>query len=207
MYCKTILFFGFWCYSCIRKLFTFQKEPFTKNITTTIDDKIKDEKQQYDINREAAQTSALSSGKIDKYEFVIDKEILSSDQSRIIEQAHFTYSQLSETFEKQMKTIEDHGIKQVQPLKASKPEENWELESIEGIFLKRMRNNKFKNKINLFQKWEEKTKLKDLIYRANKYKYDFTQFETIRSFSGSIYTGKIATNEIEIDQAICYNIW
>ena len=111
----------------------------------TIDDKIKDENQQYDINREAAQTSALSSGKINKYEFVIDKEIVSSDQSRIIEEAHFTYSQLSKTFEKQMKTIEDHGIKQVEPLKAWKPEENWEVESIEGIFLKRMRNNKFKN--------------------------------------------------------------
>ena len=63
-----------------------------------IDDKTKDEKQQYDINTEAAQTSALSSGKIDKYEFVIDKEILSSDQSRITEQAHFTYSQRSKTF-------------------------------------------------------------------------------------------------------------
>ena len=45
------------------------------------------------------------------------------------------------------------------------------------------------------------------MYRANKYKYDFTQYETIRSFSESIYTGKIATNEIDIDQAICYNIW
>ena len=32
----------------------------------TIDDKIRDEKLQYDINREAAKLSALSSGKIDK---------------------------------------------------------------------------------------------------------------------------------------------
>ena len=70
-----------------------------------------------------------------------------------------------------------------------------------------MRNNKFKNEINEIQKREEKTKLKDLMYRANKYKYDFTQYETIRSFSESIYTGKIATNEIDMDQAICYNIW
>ena len=36
----------------------------------TIDDKIRDEKIQYDINREAAKRSALSSGKIDKYEYV-----------------------------------------------------------------------------------------------------------------------------------------
>ena len=36
----------------------------------TIEDKIKDEKLQYDIKREAAKISALSSGKIDKYETI-----------------------------------------------------------------------------------------------------------------------------------------
>ena len=61
----------------------------------TIDDKIKDEKLQYDINREAAKMSVLSSGKINKYEHLTGKEILPSDQSRIIEQANFTYSLLS----------------------------------------------------------------------------------------------------------------
>ena len=35
-----------------------------------IDDKIKDEKLQYYINREAAKISGLSSGKIDKYEYL-----------------------------------------------------------------------------------------------------------------------------------------
>ena len=35
----------------------------------TIDDQIRDEKLQYDINREAAKISAISSGKIDKYEY------------------------------------------------------------------------------------------------------------------------------------------
>ena len=53
----------------------------------TIDDKIKDEKLQCDINREAAKISALSSGITDKYEYLTDKEILPSDQSRMIEQA------------------------------------------------------------------------------------------------------------------------
>ena len=37
----------------------------------TIDDKIRDERLQYDINREAAKISALSFGKIDKYEYLI----------------------------------------------------------------------------------------------------------------------------------------
>ena len=66
----------------------------------TIDDKIKYEKLQYDINREAAKISALSSGKIDKYEYLTSKEILRFDQSRIIEQAKFTYSPLSKAFGK-----------------------------------------------------------------------------------------------------------
>ena len=66
----------------------------------TIDDKIKNEKLQYDINQEAAKVSAESSGKIDKYEYLTGEEILSSDQSRKIEQAKFTYSPLSKVFEK-----------------------------------------------------------------------------------------------------------
>ena len=65
--------------------------------------------------------SVLSSGKIDKYEYLIDKETLSSVQSRIIEQAKFTYSPLVKAFEKQIKTIEEEGKKQVEALKVLKP--------------------------------------------------------------------------------------
>ena len=75
----------------------------------TIDDQIRDKKLQYDINREAAKTSALSSGKIDKYEDLTGEEILPSNQKQIIEQAKFTYSPLGKAFEKQTKTIEDQG--------------------------------------------------------------------------------------------------
>ena len=64
----------------------------------TINDQVRDEKLQYDINREAAKISALSSGKIDKYEYLTDKEMLPSNQQQIIEQAKFTYSPLRKTF-------------------------------------------------------------------------------------------------------------
>ena len=90
----------------------------------TIDDKIRDEKVQYDINREAGKMSALLSGKIDKDEFFTGEKILPSDQSGIIEQAKFTYSPLGEAFEKQIKTIKDQGIKQIEALKALKPKKN-----------------------------------------------------------------------------------
>ena len=72
----------------------------------TTDDKIRDEKLKHDINREAAKISALSSGKIDKYEFLTGEEILPPDQRRVIEQAKFTYSPLGKAFKKQTKTIE-----------------------------------------------------------------------------------------------------
>ena len=63
----------------------------------TNDGKIRDEKLQYDINREAAKISPLSSGKIDKYEYLAGEEILPSDQRRMMEQARFTYSRLGKT--------------------------------------------------------------------------------------------------------------
>ena len=88
------------------------------------DDKVKDEKLQYDIKREPAKISALSPGKFDKYEYLIGEEILPFDQSRIIEQAKSRYSPLGKTFEKQTKIIEDQGIKQVEVLKALQQERN-----------------------------------------------------------------------------------
>ena len=65
----------------------------------TRDEKINDEKLQYDINRKAAKILALSSCKINKHEYLRGEEILLSDQSGIIEQAKFTYSPLGKTFE------------------------------------------------------------------------------------------------------------
>ena len=76
----------------------------------TIDDEIKDKKLQYGINRETAKVSALSSCKIDKYEYLTSKKKLPSDQIRIIEQAKLTYSWLGKTIEKQ-KTIIENQLK------------------------------------------------------------------------------------------------
>ena len=82
----------------------------------TIEDQIKDEKLQYDINREAAKISALSSGKLDKYEDLTGEEILPSNQQQIIQQAKFSYSPLGKAIEKQRKTIEDQEEKQVKAI-------------------------------------------------------------------------------------------
>ena len=65
----------------------------------TTNDQIKDEKLQYDINREAAKISALLSDKIHKFEYLTGEDILPSNQQQLIEQAKFTYSPLGKAFE------------------------------------------------------------------------------------------------------------
>ena len=64
----------------------------------------------------------------------------------------FTYSPLSKVIEKQIKTITDQGIKQVETLKALKPEENREPKSIELLFPKEMRTTEIQNEIYEIQK-------------------------------------------------------
>ena len=80
----------------------------------TTDVKIRNEKVQYDINRKAAKISTLLSGKIYKYEQPRGEEILlSKKKKKILEQANFTYSPLGKAFQKQRKTIEEQGKKQI----------------------------------------------------------------------------------------------
>ena len=81
-----------------------------------IEDQIKDEKLQYNINRKAAKISALSSGKLDKYEYLTGEEKLPSNQQQIIQQAKSIYSLLEKAIEKQIKTIKGQGKKQVKAI-------------------------------------------------------------------------------------------
>ena len=92
----------------------FRRNPFKYNKNHD-NDQIRDEKLWYNINREAAKISTLSSGKI--------HELLPSSQQQIMEQTKFTYSPLGKDFEKQVKTIEDQGKKQVNVLKDLKEKE------------------------------------------------------------------------------------
>ena len=72
----------------------------------TINDQIRDGKIQDDINRKVTEISALSSGKIDKYQYLTGEETISSNQQQILEEPKFTYSPLGKAFEKQIKQLE-----------------------------------------------------------------------------------------------------
>ena len=102
----------------------------------TIEDKIKDEKLQYDINREEAKISVLSSGKIDKYEYLTGEKILPSNQQQIIEQAKFTYSPLEKAFEKQTKFTEDQGEKQIKAIQGKSIEKTKKYSDYDNIIKK-----------------------------------------------------------------------
>ena len=82
----------------------------------TINDQIRNEKLQYNLNREAAKISALPSGKIHKYKYLTGEDILPSNQPQINEQAKSSYSPLGKAFEKQIKTIKNQGEKQIDAL-------------------------------------------------------------------------------------------
>ena len=82
----------------------------------TIDDKITDGKLQYNINKKAVGISTLSFRKIDKYEYLTGEKLLLSNQRQIIERAKFAYFPLGKTFEKQTKSIEDQGKKQIKTI-------------------------------------------------------------------------------------------
>ena len=71
----------------------------------TINDKIKDEKLQYDVNRQAGKISSVSSGKIDKYKYLTLEEILSFYKWRKIEKAMFTYSLLGKLWKSKQKLL------------------------------------------------------------------------------------------------------
>ena len=107
----------------------------------TIDDQIKDEKLQYDINREAAKISGLLSGKIDKYEYLTGEEILPSNQKQIIEQVKFTYSPLVKAFKEQTK----EQVKAIKDLNIS--DKTNELKQLEGIFPQNLLNDLIRNKL------------------------------------------------------------
>ena len=108
-----------------------------------IEDQIKDKKPQYDINREAAKISALSPGKIDKYEYLTGEKILPSNQQQIIEEAKVTYSPLGKAFQKQTKIIEDQGEKQINAI-----ETNIQKLTIKNIIPENILNDEAKKEID-----------------------------------------------------------
>ena len=151
----------------------------------TIEVQIKDEKLQYDINREAAKISALSSGKLDKYEYLTGEEILPSNQQQTIQQAKFNYSPLGKAFKKQIKTIEDQGEKQVKEIQYHKDDyKNKLLLSKESEIFKYIYN----KKLDKLEELNNKIDYNNLKYITanNRSSYTFSEIEDPITFLNEI---------------------
>ena len=170
----------------------------------TIEDQIKDEKLQYDINREAAKISALSSGKMDKYEYLTGEEILPSNQQQIIQQAKFAYSPLGKAFEKQIKAIENQGKKQVKAIQDNKQLVNkddykdklllsTEREIFNGICYKRL---------DKIEELNNKIDYNNLKYVAvnNRTSYNFSELEDHLTFLKEIKKDETSLEEAKATQ-------
>ena len=166
----------------------------------TIEDQIKDEKLQYDINREAAKISALSSGKLDKYEYLTGEEILQSNQQQIIQQAKFNYSPLGKAIEKQIKTIEDQGEKQVIALESLKDYDK-KLTSIKDIIPVENLNPEIINEIKRIEEIEKQIDRNKMVYKGTNKTYDFRNFKIIRAFGNEIRNNVIGLDMANIEQA------
>ena len=166
----------------------------------TIEDQIKDEKLKYDINREAAKISALSSGKLDKYEYLTGEEILPSNQQQIIQQAKFNYSPLGKAIEKQRKTIEDRGEKQVVALESLK-ESDKKLTPIKDFIPMENLNPEIINEIKRIEEIEKKVDRNGMVYKETNKTYDFRNFKTIRALGNEIRNNVISLDTANIEQA------
>ena len=135
----------------------------------------RDEKLQYDINRKAAKISALSSGKIDEYEYLTGEDILPSNQQQIIEQAKFSYSPLGKAFEKQTKAIEDQGEKQIKAIQDNKKQlVNTQELTVKDIIPENIMSDEAKKEMDKIIKIEKDVGREKLIYKASEYTYSFS---------------------------------
>ena len=163
----------------------------------TIEDQIKDEKLQYDVNREAAKISALSSGKIDKYEYLTGEEILPSNQQQTIQQAKFNYSPLGKALEIQRKTIEDQGENQVDALKTSYKK----LPSIKDFVPIEKFNPEIIAEIKRNEEIEKRVDRDKMVYKSTSRNYDFRGFKTIRTDGNDIRNNVISLKAANLEQA------
>ena len=164
----------------------------------TIEDRIKDEKLQYEINREAAKISALSSGKLDKYEYLTGEEILPLNQQQIIQQAKFNYSPLGKAIEKQIKTIKDQGEKQVVALESLNVP-NKKLPSIKDFIPTENLNPEIINEIKRIEEIEKNVDRNNMFYKGSYKTYDFRNFKTIRAFGNEIRNNIITLDTANIE--------
>ena len=169
--------------------------------------KTKQNEAQYDLDREAAKISALSSNNLDKYELLTGEDL--DLKPSTVEQAKFEYSPLGKAFNKglnkvdqkdglfkKLKNIEDKNQKLLK-IKKNKTENIKEIsDSFEEPLSREARA--LIEEIRLIQKDIDYRNLK--IIGGNNITYDFSDFKTFNDLSKDLYFKKTLIDDAEIKQ-------
>ena len=159
-----------------------------------INHQIRDEKLQRDINREAVKISALSSGKVHKYEYLTGEDWLPFNQQQTIEQAKFTYFPLGKAFEKQIKTIQDQGkVKTIE-------EYTYDAEDIPMIPMqKQIFNELVDERVEEITNLDKKVKSNDLIdkYKCNTADAKFYECDNALGIINKVQNGEISLTDVK----------
>ena len=153
--------------------------------------------------------SALLSGKIHKYEYLTGEDILPSNQQQVIEQTKFTYSPLGKTFEKEVKTIEDKGQKQIDALENLKVQ-NKQLVNVDDDYEDKLLHSKereiyrniYNKRLDKIEELTEKINDDNLIFAiiSTGKTIDFTKKDDPLTFLNKIQKRKITIEEAKESQ-------
>ena len=194
-----------------------------------LDDKIKENKAQYELHREATKISVLSRGELEKYEYLTGEDL--GYKPGVAEKAKCEYSPLGKIFnkgldesdkkERVLKRLENFESKNEQQLEAIKDQGKRQLEAIRDQGerqLDTIKSSTITNKSNKIEfnseKNQEAKELVNEVYRVvkeNKNKkfvcahsngtlYDFNEFRDITQFGNDICNGCISTEQPNDEQ-------
>ena len=172
----------------------------------TINDQISDEKLHYDLNREAAKISALSSGKTHTHECLTGEGILPCNQQQIIEQTKFTYSPLGKAFGKQINTIEDERKKQIKVIQGEvKTVKKYSYDDKDTPFISKQKeifNGLADERLKKITDLDERVNRNDLIhrYKSRIAKEKFDEFDNVLDIIDEIRDSTITLSDVKNNQ-------
>ena len=169
-----------------------------------LDRKIKQNESQYNLDREAAKISALSSNNLDKYELLTGEDL--GLKPSTVEKAELEYSPLGKVFNKglsvkdkkegllkRLKNIEDKN-------KVKNKVENKDIievtDSVDEPLSSKAKE--LLKEIKIIQKNVNHRKLK--IKGGNMKEYDFSDYRTFKELFRDLYYRKVTTDEAESKQ-------
>ena len=172
-----------------------------------LDNNIKSNQAQHNLDRQNDKLSALSSGELDKYEYLTGEDL--GYRPDVVQKAKFEYSPLGQVFNKGLQTDEKQ-VGLLKRLKNSKDrldrhlEENKDnqlgVKSI-GYTVRQELSQETKTMIEKLNNQEKLIKYKKIGFRGGNNKdYDFINFSSLRELFRAIYYGEILIPAIEREQ-------